>query len=166
MSYKGEYQVQNRQKYRGNPANLKFRSSWELSMCRWCDTNPKVVRWNFESVHIPYHCSYKNTTRKYIMDFWIKFDTGQEYLVEIKPEKQTKEPVKPKRLTTKSKQNYLYESYLWHNNKQKWRAAVKFAEKRNMKFVVMHEDKLKKLGIKIYGKQKGHNRTISRRKKS
>ena len=41
--YKGFYKVKNRNKYKGNPDNVIYRSSWELLVLKWLDNNPSVI---------------------------------------------------------------------------------------------------------------------------
>lgn len=154
MAYSSEYKIKNRKKYKGNPNKIKTRSLWELGFCRWCDRNNNVVRWSFEEVRVPYYSTVENKRRQYIVDFWVKMENGVEYLIEIKPSKQLSPPKKPKRMTRKAKESLMYESYHWRVNNDKWKAANEFATRRNMKFVIMTEQRLNKLGIKTgrYGK--------------
>lgn len=76
-------------------------------------------------------------------------DDNVEYLIEVKPKKQTKPPKKPKRMTKKGKVNFMNEIYNFGVNQDKWESANRFANSRGMKFVIMTEDRLTKLGIKI-----------------
>ena len=148
-TYKGKFVLTQRQKYRGDPNKIEFRSSWEYAFMHWCDTNPRCLKWNSEEIRIPYLCTINNKHRHYVMDFWVLLDDNIEYLVEIKPAKQTKPPKKPSKKTRNAIQNYLYAESTWVNNMDKWRAAVDYAKQRKYKFVIMTEHKLRKMGIPI-----------------
>lgn len=149
MNHKGKFKPKNRQKYKGNAENINFRSSWEYSFMNWCDTNPRIVKWNSEEVRIPYVASINNKRRTYNVDFWMLLDDGKEYLVEIKPHKQTLPPPKPKINNKKAIHNYLYMKSMYDNNIDKWTAALNHAKKHNQTFIVMTEHKLRKMGIQI-----------------
>lgn len=152
MNYKGKFRPKNRQKYKGNADNINFRSSWEYAFMNWCDTNPRILKWNSEEIRIPYISSINNNKRRlYHVDFWMILDDGKEYLVEIKPEKQTRPPAKPKVNNKKAIQNYLYMKSMYENNLDKWNAALEYSNKRKIQFVVMTEKKLRRLGIPING---------------
>lgn len=115
---------------------------------RWLDNNPEVVRWNSEEVIIPYFSNADGKKRRYYMDFWAKFKTGQEFFFEVKPSKETKEPVKPSQLTAAAKKRYMNEYYTFSVNTDKWKAALAVAEKHNVTFRLITEHALKKLGWK------------------
>lgn len=148
MAYSGSFMPTNLEKYKGNFRKIKYRSTWEQYMMRWLDTNPQVVKWNSEEVVIPYFSNADGKKRRYFMDFWAKFDTGQEFFFEVKPAKETRPPVKPARLTTAAKRRYLDEIYTWQVNTDKWTAAQNVAVKMNINFRLITEHALKKLGWK------------------
>lgn len=149
MSYKGFYKLVNRSKYRGDPTKLKYRSGLELSFMKFCDHSNKIVKWNFEETLVPYYSRLDKKNRRYIIDFWIKYIDEKEYLIEIKPRKQTTRPTPPKIKNKKAIRNYLYDCYTWEVNQDKWAAAEKFASKKNMAFMIMTEDKLRKIGVAV-----------------
>jgi hypothetical protein len=111
----------------------------------YCDLKESIVEWSSESTIIPYHYDLDGKTHRYFIDFKIvvreKNDTLQTYLVEIKPKKQTQPPKQPKRKT----KTYMYESFQYVKNQNKWDAAKKYAEVRGWKFIVLTETDL---GIK------------------
>jgi hypothetical protein len=146
MSYKGKFHPKNKEKYEGNVENIFFRSLWERQVMRWCDENPNVVEWNSEEIIIPYLCETDNCIRRYFVDFKIRFNNGETFLVEVKPKKQTAAPIKPQQRQTK---RYISESLTYIKNQSKWKAAKQYANKYGMKFVIWTEDTLKQLGIKI-----------------
>lgn len=129
-------------KYIGDPMKIELRSNWERKFARWCDENPSVINWNSEGVKIPYWSSADNKQRTYHVDFLIVVKTinGEiTYLVEIKPKSQTLKPVLKKH---KRQDKYLNECYTYQVNMDKWMHAKIYAEKRNMKFIVMTEEHL------------------------
>lgn len=142
-TYKGKYKVKNPAKYRGDYNNVIYRSSWELKLMNWCDSTPAVLEWGSEVAVIPYVSPVDNRVHRYFVDFYMKIQDKngniEKYLVEVKPKKFTKEPVKPKRVT----KNFIEEVYTYGVNQAKWKAAREFCEDRRWKFVVLTEDELK-----------------------
>ena len=45
---KGKFKPKNPQKYKGNPTNIIFRSSWERDVMSWLDTKKDVIWWQSE----------------------------------------------------------------------------------------------------------------------
>ena len=62
----------------------------------------------------------------------------KEFIIEVKPKRQTKPPKKGK-----SRRNYLYEQFTWTKNQAKWAAATQYCEKRKWKFMIVTEKELK-----------------------
>ena len=130
------------EKYRGKGKPV-YRSSYELKLHRWCDHNPKVLRWGSESIVIPYSNPLKQgATSRYFVDYFIEIDLGdkqtKKFLVEVKPYSQTIPPKSPKRLT-KAHGMRLAE---WARNQAKWTAARAWAARKNMEFVLVTEKEL------------------------
>ncbi|ASD52061.1 head closure [Pseudomonas phage PspYZU05] len=148
MAYSGGFMPTNHQKYKGDLRKIKYRSSWEHWLMKWCDTNPLVVKWNSEEVVIPYFSNADGKKRRYFMDFYVKFENGQEFFFEVKPAKETVPPPKPVKLTTHAKKRYINELYTYSVNQDKWKAAFKVAEQNNIKFRIITENSLKALGWK------------------
>jgi len=105
------------------------------------DTNSNVVSWSSEEVCIPYVSPVDNKKHKYYPDFLVevknkmgKIDT---LLIEVKPEKQTTEPSKPK--SGKLTRTYLTEVKSYAINTAKWNAAKKFCHVRGWKFKILTE---------------------------
>ena len=139
----GVYEVQNKKKYLGY--NMpKYRSSWERRFAYYCDTNAKVLRWGYEVVTIPYNYQIDGKMHKYITDFYVEIidnkNEVQKYIVEIKPKKQTKLPVKPKNKNAKAIKRYINERNTYVRNDNKWRAAKSFCQSNNMEFVILTEN--------------------------
>lgn len=145
MSYRGKFQPRNIAKYRGDASAITYRSLWERQAFRWLDDNPDVLDWNSEEVVIPYRCKTDGKQHRYFVDLFVKFKSGQVYLIEIKPEKQTQPPKQPKRQSKK----YLKEVMTYAKNTSKWEAATSYCEERGWRFEIWTENSLKKLGIKL-----------------
>jgi hypothetical protein len=149
----GKYYLQNINKYIGHTPVL-YRSSWELAFCKYCDLNSKVVKWSTESVIIPYKISNNGQIEdhRYIPDFYIEMTTNVEneyerIVVEIKPKAETEYPKPPQKQTLKMLENYEYSLRSYKQNIHKWAFAKDWCEKRHMKFIIMNEDYLKKMGL-------------------
>jgi hypothetical protein len=137
----GVYKPVAREKYAGRKLP-EYRSSWELKFFRWCDKNPNVIEWSSESVVVPYKSPLDNRPHRYFVDSKLILREGDNnvcYLVEIKPSQQTKPPVESKR---KKKSTLLYEHMTYAVNQAKWAAARKYAESRDMKFIILTENEL------------------------
>lgn len=169
----GHYNVQNKEKYVGDPSLVVYRSSWEMGFCRWCDFSSSVLRWSSEPIKIPYYDRVSNLdeckkygldpnnpknwkVRNYFTDFWVEVDKGdrtERWFVEIKPKNKLKKPVPPpptaklkdiKRFNTQAKE-YLI-------NEAKFAALNEWAEKHDMKFFVFTEDTLQKIIGRFWNK--------------
>jgi len=144
MSYKGRYKVKNPSKYKGNPTQVIFRSLWERQVFRWCDENSSVLQWSSEEIIIPYRCKTDRKLHRYYPDVYIK-TKDKEYLIEIKPKKETVPP----RDRSKKTKTYLNEVMTYIKNTSKWDAAKEYCEDRGFIFDIWTEDTLKKMGIKL-----------------
>ena len=45
FTYKGRYIPENPKKYKGDPTNIIYRSSWEKQMMIYFDNNEHIVEW-------------------------------------------------------------------------------------------------------------------------
>lgn len=138
----GIFNSLNPSKYKGSMP-IVFRSQLELFFCRWCDRNDRIIQWGSESVVIPYISPKDGKMHKYFVDFIVlmKTPTGnKKFLIEIKPEKQTRAPGTNNR---KSKKNLVYEQINWAVNSSKWSAAREWCEKNGLTFVILTEKDLK-----------------------
>lgn len=149
MAYSGKYVVKNKHKYKGHVDKVTYRSSWEKWYFSWLDSNDIIKYWNSEEVVISYFSNADGRKRRYFMDIWFKTVEGQEFLIEIKPKKETVRPQPPSKLTLGAKKRFEQEVYTYVVNQDKWKAATIFAEKKGMIFRVLTEDGLRKLGMKI-----------------
>ena len=138
----GYYRPQNPQKYKGDPTNIVYRSSWQLSFMRWCDITTAVKTWVSEETVIPYISPIDNRYHRYFMDFKIEVidATGKTktLLIEIKPDKQTRPPRVQKKVT----KSYINEVKTWGVNEAKWKAATAYAKKHGMEFHIITEKNL------------------------
>ena len=137
----GPYTVINRAEYvgRGEP---RYRSGWELSFMKFCDTNENVLQWASESIAIPYRHPLTGKMTQYVPDFLITYrtrnNTVRAELIEIKPKKQTIPPPKPQRQT----KGYVREVYEYARNQSKWEAAREWCADRGYEFKVITENEL------------------------
>lgn len=140
--HQGEYQIQNWDKYIGTK-NPRFLSSWEEVAFKISDTNPRVLKWGSETVVVPYFDPIKNKQRRYLVDLYLKYESGNgtthEEIVEIKPFSQTHPP----KIGKKKKQTLMEEQTTWITNQAKWDAAIRWADKHGMKFRILTEKSLK-----------------------
>ena len=145
MSYKGKYYPSYPRKYKGDPTNIIYRSLWERKFMVYCDKNDNILEWASEEIAIPYRSPIDNRVHRYFPDFYMKVrERGgkvKRYVIEVKPAKQTKPPVKPKRQT----KGYIREAYEYAKNQAKWKMAREFCADRQWEFKVVTE---KELGIK------------------
>jgi len=139
-TYKGTFTPTNPTKYKGDNKVIIYRSSWELRFMNYCDKNPSIIEWSSEEIVIPYKSPIDGRVHRYFVDFYCKIRNKQgvveKTLIEIKPKKFTKPPVKKKRVT----KTYLNEVRQWGINNAKWEAAKRWSKKKGMKFVILTED--------------------------
>ena len=142
MSYKGKYQPDNPKKYRGDFNNIIYRSLSERKFMKYCDTNENILEWGSEILALPYRSPIDNRIHKYFPDFYIKVKESngeiKKYIIEIKPKKQTVEPVPQKKKT----KGYIYEVYEYARNQAKWKAAIEYCKDRQWEFKVLTENEL------------------------
>jgi TnsA endonuclease N terminal len=138
MSYKGKFSPRNPQKYLGDYKNIIYRSSWECRVMDWFDKNPDVLSWSSEEMCVPYVSPVDGKRHRYFPDFVIKVKqktSGQvtTFMIEVKPEKQSKPPQKKSRVT----KQFVQEVVTWGVNQAKWKAAIEYCNDRNWQFRVM-----------------------------
>lgn len=143
--YSGRFRPKNIPKYAGDYTKIKYRSMWERQVFKWCDDQSQVLKWSSEEDIIPYRCKTDGKMHRYFVDLKVTFNTGDTYLIEIKPKKQTEEPKVRSRKTKK----YINEVTTYAKNISKWEAAEKWCNKRGYKFAIWTEETIKGLGIKL-----------------
>jgi len=143
MSNKGRFRPKNPQKYKGDAANIIYRSTWEIKVMRYLDENPNIIWWGSEELPIPYLSPIDKKKHRYFPDFIAKIRKNDgkvmTYIIEVKPEKQTKPPTQKRKTKT-----FIQESMTYEVNKAKWYAAEEFCKDHGWQFLVLTE---KHLGI-------------------
>jgi len=135
----GVYQVINTKKYVGQ-GMPRYRSGWEHSFMRFCDTNDNIMQWASESVRIPYLHPLTGKMTTYVPDFLITYKTRNNTLkaelIEIKPKGQSAitEGQKPR------------DRAVVAVNYAKWDAATKWCRNQGLTFRVITEDDMFKNG--------------------
>ena len=129
----GFYQITNPDKYVGKKVP-HFRSSWEHTFMRFCDTNPAILQWASEAVHIPYRNLFTNKNTIYVPDFMIMYvnKNGEKFgeLIEIKPSTQaTLESAKSPRDQAAAVLNM-----------HKWQAAQAWCSQNGLRFRIVTEN--------------------------
>ena len=141
-TYRGKFKPRNPGKYRGNPGNIVYRSSWELKLMLHLDAHQDVVWWCSEEVAIPYRSPVDGKVHRYFPDFIanVKKPTGvmETMMIEVKPLKQSIEPKKQKKVT----RQYLREVFTYGINTEKWKAAKEYCADRGWTFHVFTEKEL------------------------
>lgn len=142
-TYKGRFKPKNPLKYKGDAENIIYRSSWEVRVMKYLDENPSVIWWASEEMFVRYYSPVDNKIHRYFPDFLAnvrrKDNSSITYMIEVKPEKETKPPVQ-KRKTKR----YIQESVTYIVNQSKWKAATEFCKDHGWEFKVVTE---KDLGI-------------------
>lgn len=141
MSYKGRFSPKNPKKYNGDASNIIYRSTWELRVMKWLDDNPNIIWWASEELPIPYRSPIDNKIHRYFPDFIVKVKRKDglvmTYVLEVKPESQTRQPIR-KRKTKR----FIEESVTYAVNQEKWRAADIFCQEHGWQFKVITEKDL------------------------
>ena len=137
--HQGIYRPKNQEKFIGETAI--FRSSIELNFFKFCDSNPNVLKWGSECIVVPY-IGLDGKNHKYYIDNYVVIKEGsitKKYLVEVKPFKQTQQPIKKKQKHS----SFLYECIQYETNMIKFDCARKFAKQHDMEFIIITDKDLK-----------------------
>lgn len=140
---KGKYRPRYPEKYRGNPMEIIYRSSWERTFCKYLDLNESVESWASEEKCVWYYDPVTKKNRRYFPDFIIKYrnkdDNLMTEMIEIKPAKQVKgPPTNPKRRT----KSWMNEVKTYVTNQAKWDAARGYCEAKGWSFRIVTEKEL------------------------
>ena len=131
----------NPDKYAGDVNNIIARSSWEIKLMNYLDTNPSVIFWNSEDLHVPYISPIDNKQHTYHVDFLAKMKlrdgTEKTYALEVKPASQCIPPKK-----TQNRERMITETATYLINQAKWTAATEFCKRKNVTFIVLTEKDL------------------------
>ena len=137
----GTYEVINKDKYVGI-RSPRYRSGWEFSFMKFCDSNDHVLQWASESIQIPYRHPLTGKQTIYVPDFLITYrtrnNTMRAELIEIKPKKQS---VVESKMSSRDRAVVAI-------NYAKWAQATKWAQRNGMTFRVITEQDLFKNGAK------------------
>jgi hypothetical protein len=110
---------------------------------KWLDIHPNVIWWNSEELIIPYRSPVDNKMHRYFPDFITKMrqkdGSVMTYVIEVKPDAQTRMPVQKKKT-----KRFIQEAATYAVNQEKWRAADIFCQEHGWKFLILTE---KDLGI-------------------
>lgn len=142
MAYKSRFNPKNKSKYMGDPSSIICRSLWERRMCKYLDENRNIIRWGSEELSIPYYSPVDKKMHKYYPDFLVEKrnpdGTVETVMIEVKPKKQTEEPVRGK----KQKRVFIKECLRYSINQAKWEAAKQVCYKNGWRFIILTEDHL------------------------
>jgi len=135
----GWFEPTNPAKYVGK-GTPRYRSGWEHSFMRFCDSNDHILQWASESIVIPYRHPLTGRMTNYIPDFFITYrtrdNTVRAELIEIKPKKQS---VVESKMSSRDRAVVAV-------NYCKWDAATKWARRNGIVFRVITEDQMFKNG--------------------
>ena len=131
---RGKFNMKHPEKYVGIKSPT-YRSSWEFSFMKFCDTNESVQKWASEAIQIPYRDPLTGKQTVYVPDFFIqyvdKFNKLHVELVEIKPASQTI-------LERVGKNKYNQAQFV--KNQAKWAAANIWCKQQGIKFRIINEN--------------------------
>ncbi len=140
---KGRFKPLHPEKYKGDPQNIWFRSSWERDMMGWLDKRDDVISWMSEERVVWYKNPVTKKNARYFPDFIMKVKESsgsiKKYLIEVKPKRQT---VIPKQSKGKKKRTYINEVVTYNKNLAKWKAAQEWCDDRMIEFKIITEDEL------------------------
>lgn len=135
--------LKNPERYVGKSEKIVIRSSWESLMVKFFDTHKCILEWCSEEIVIPYISPIDNRKHNYYPDFYCKtinkYDKIREWLIEIKPFKET---IKPKIKSTYKTSTKVESMKRYLTNIAKWESAREFCQKRAMKFRILTEREL------------------------
>lgn len=138
----GRFKPRNPSKYKGNPTEIFYRSSWELHVMTKFDNSSDVVWWSSEEKAIPYRSPVDRRIHRYFVDFIVcvkepSTPSGKKvYVIEVKPHAQTKPP---KNRKTKK---FIREAVTYAVNEAKWQAARAWCQERGYEFMIITEKDL------------------------
>ena len=123
---RGRFTMTQPEKYVGNKVPI-YRSSWEWSFMRFCDTNEHIQKWASEAIQIPYRDPLTGKGTIYVPDFFIQYlDKRGKLLVEL--------------LERVGKNKYNQQQFV--KNQAKWAAANIWCRQQGIKFRILNENDL------------------------
>jgi len=141
--YSGKYKIQFPPKYAlANTSFVRYKSLLERRFMMFCDMNPKIMQWGYETTTIPYLSPVDKTIHTYFVDFTLitreKDGLVSKQLVEIKPQRETIAP----KIQEKRTRKYVNSVMTYGINTAKWEAARRYCERNNMKFHIITDKTL------------------------
>jgi len=141
---KGRFRPTNPEKYKGNPNNIFYRSSWELSMMNWLDKTDSVNWWQSEEKCLWYYDPITEKKRRYFPDFIINYKNKSGVtiteVIEVKPQYQVDGPPKNPKRKTKA---WVNQVKTFVTNQAKWKATVEICENNGWNFRLLTEKNIK-----------------------
>jgi len=132
----GFYQLINPEKYVGKNTP-HYRSSWENATMRMLDTNPGILKWASESIHINYKNPFTNKQTIYVPDFFVLYQDANNKqhaeLWEVKPNKETT-------LEAAGRSKKAQAAAIL--NQFKWQAASAYCKANGLTFRIITENDL------------------------
>ena len=132
---------------------IEYRSGLERRFMIYCDAQPAIKKVASEPFAIPYISPLDGRQHRYYIDFVVEMvtNTGEivTKLIEIKPFKETKDPVKK----NQRKAKFMNECVTWTRNCAKWNAAVAFCEKNGFQFQILDEYDLGQKRLPKHGRK-------------
>ncbi len=119
--------LQHPEKYVGTNKLITLRSSYEIQYAIRLDNSDEVLEWSSEDIVIWYQYPL-NESHRYFTDFYIKMKNGKEYVIEVKPIHETREPKKGKNEAAYNRALFTYEK-----NCAKWKAAKEYCANERLK---------------------------------
>lgn len=148
MPFRAKFLPRFPEKYVGDVDNIFARSSWEVTVMKFFDSRPDIIRWGSEEVVIPYLSPADNRVHRYFPDFFIEYRnaTGEikKEIVEVKPQHESEASAAK---SQRSKDALLI-------NEAKWKSASLYCETRGMTFRVITEKSIYHQGVKATKKKK------------
>ena len=143
-TYKGRFKPRNPDKYKGDPENIIYRSSWERDVMMWMDRREDILWWQSEEKCVWYYDPITKKKRRYFPDFIFervnKDGIRVTEVIEVKPASQVKGPPQNPKRKTKSWANAV-QTYV--TNQAKWNAMVEVCENNGWNFRLLTEQDVK-----------------------
>jgi hypothetical protein len=133
---RGKFVMSRPDKYVGTKIPT-YRSSWEWSFLRFCDTNESVQKWASEAINIPYRDPLTGRNTIYVPDFFIQYvDKKGKMIVELIEIKPASQAI----LERVGKNKYNQAQFV--KNQAKWAAANIWCKQQGIKFRIISENDL------------------------
>jgi hypothetical protein len=145
-----------------NFGGIYYRSSIEKKIMTWLDNKEEIIKWGAENIAIPYQLTHIENgdiylkSHIYYPDLYYEMKTPngiRRVLVEIKPKKEYDDVLllqngsfeMGNNLNLKKLKNLEYRFLTAKKNNEKWKAAIKWCDKKGYEFIIITEEHLKKI---------------------